>query len=282
MTFKLDGWPWKTKGHLLNEILSFVHHFNAIDKFKLTLQSGNAQFGAKWTIYFSCVTLQFYGWPRKTIGHLFYVISSFVHHFVPIGEFKLELQSRNAQFGSNSTIFLAVWHSNLTDDLEKNNRAPILCYFKHCASFRTHWWIQTGVAVRKRPIWIKFDDFFSRVTFKLDRWPWKTIRHLFYATSSIVHLFVPIGGLKLELQSEYPQFRTKSTIFFSRMTSKIDRWPWKTTGYKCYATSNFVHYFVPIGEFKLGLQSGKSQFGSNSTIILAVWPWNVTDDLEKQ
>ena len=41
----------------------------------------------------------------------------------------------------------------------KNNRAPLLCYFKLCASFRSHWSIQTGVTVRKRPIWVKFDDF---------------------------------------------------------------------------------------------------------------------------
>ena len=38
----------------------------------------------------------------------------------------------------------------------KNNRAPLLCYFKLCASFHSHWWIQTGVTVRKRPIWVKF------------------------------------------------------------------------------------------------------------------------------
>ena len=34
-----------------------------------------------------------------------------------------------------------------------------LCYFKLCASFRTHWWIQIGVTLRKRPIWVKFDNF---------------------------------------------------------------------------------------------------------------------------
>ena len=68
----------------------------------------------------ACVTMKFDGWPRKTIGHLFYATSSFVHHFVAIGEFQLELQSGNAQFGSKSTIFLAVWPWNLTDDLEKN------------------------------------------------------------------------------------------------------------------------------------------------------------------
>ena len=31
----------------------------------------------------------------------------------------------------------------------KNNRAPLLCYFKIWASFRSHLWIQTGVTVRK-------------------------------------------------------------------------------------------------------------------------------------
>ena len=109
----------------------------------------------------------------------------------------------------------------------KNNRAPLLSYFKLCGSFHTHWWIQTGVTVRKRPIWVKIDDLFSRVTFKLDRWPWKTKEHLFYATST------------------------------------------------------FVHYFVAIGEFKLELQSGNAQFGSKSTIFLAVWPSNLMDDLEQ-
>ena len=85
------------------------------------------------------MTLKFDGWPWKTIGHLFYSTSSFVHHFAAIGDFKLEIQSGNAQSGSKSTIFRTVWPSNLTDDLEK---APLLCYFKLYASFHSHWWIQ--------------------------------------------------------------------------------------------------------------------------------------------
>ena len=89
----------------------------------------------------------------------------------------------------------------------KNNRTPVLCYFKLCALFRTHWWIQTGVTVRKRPIWVKFEDFVSRVTLKLNGWPWKTIGHLLYATSSFVHQFVPIGEFKLELQSGNAQIQ---------------------------------------------------------------------------
>ena len=106
----------------------------------------------------------------KTIGHLFYEKSSFVHHFKAISEFKLELWSGNAQFGSKSTIFvlcdLEIWGMTL-----KHNRAPLLCCFKLCASFCSHWWIQTGVTVRKRPIWVKI-DFFLAV------WAWNLTDYL--------------------------------------------------------------------------------------------------------
>ena len=135
-----------------------VHHFVAIGEFKLELQSGNAQFGSKSMIFFEPCDFAIWRMTLKTIGHLFNATSSFVHNFVAIGEFKLELQSGNAQSGSNSAIFRAVWPWNLTDDL-KNNRAPLQCYFKLCASFCSHWWIQTGVTVRKRTIWVKFGDF---------------------------------------------------------------------------------------------------------------------------
>ena len=58
-------------------------------------------------------------WPRKAIRHLFYATLSFLHHFVAIGEFKVELQSGNPQSGSNSTFLRAVWPWNLTDNQEK-------------------------------------------------------------------------------------------------------------------------------------------------------------------
>ena len=63
--------------------------------------------------FLSCVTSKFDGWPWKTIGHLSYATSRFMHHFIPIGQFKLELQSGNAKFGSKSAIFaqcdLEIW-----------------------------------------------------------------------------------------------------------------------------------------------------------------------------
>ena len=77
---------------------------------------------------------------------------------------------------------LEIWRMTL-----KNNMAPLLTHFKLFASFRSHQWIQTGVAVRKRPIRVKIGDYFlSRVTLKFDEWPWKTNGHPFYATSSFV------------------------------------------------------------------------------------------------
>ena len=69
----------------------------------------------------------------------------------------------------------------------KNNWAPLLFYLKLCVSSRSHWWIQTGVTVRKRPMWVKFDDFRDLE----NRWPWKTIGHLFYAISSYVRDSLP-------------------------------------------------------------------------------------------
>ena len=54
----------------------------------------------------------------KMIGHLFYTHSSFMHHFIAIGEFTFELQSGNAQIGSNLTIFCLLYPWNFTDDLE--------------------------------------------------------------------------------------------------------------------------------------------------------------------
>ena len=65
------------------------------------------------------VTLKIDGWPQKTIGHIFYTMSSCVNHFESIGEFNLELQSGNAQFGSILAIFSPVWPCNLMDNIGK-------------------------------------------------------------------------------------------------------------------------------------------------------------------
>ena len=148
------------------------------------------------------VTLKFNRWPWKTIGHLFYATSRFLHHFIAISQFKLELQFGNIKLGSKSAIVfvpcdLEIWQMTL-----KNNKAPLLCYFKLCAWFHSHQSIQKVVTVRKRQNRVKVGNFLLPVTLKFDRWPWKTIGHLFYASSSCcVHDSIAKCKFKLELQS---------------------------------------------------------------------------------
>ena len=87
--------------------------------------------------------------------------------------------------------------------------------------------------------------------------PEKKIGHLFYATLSFLHHIVAIGEFKLKWQSGNAQFESKLT-FLSRVILKFDRWPWQKIGPLFNATSNVVHHFIAIGEFKLELQSGNA------------------------
>ena len=57
---------------------------------------------------------------------------------------------------------LEIWQMTL-----KNIMAPLLCYFKLCASFHSHWFIQSGVTVRKRLNWV-----LTSLTLTFYFWPW--------------------------------------------------------------------------------------------------------------
>ena len=155
-----------------------MHYFVAIGELQLELHSGNAQFGSNLTIFRDLWPWNFTDDLEKTIGHLCYATSSFVHHFVAIGEFKLELQSGNAQFWSNSQFFescdLEIWRITL-----KNNRAPLLSNTNLYASFHHHLWIQTGVTVRKWLSWVV-----TSVTLTFDLWPWP------FACTSLLSLVI--------------------------------------------------------------------------------------------
>ena len=92
-----------------------------------------------------------------------------------------------------------------------------------CISFPSHLWIWTGVTDQKCSIWVKSSICFSRVTLKFDRWPWKTIGHLFYAISNFVHDSIGICEFKLELWSRNSKIGTN---FFTFVTLTFDLWPW--------------------------------------------------------
>ena len=165
--------------------------------------------------------------------------------FQTSSEFKLELQSGNIQFRSKLGDFfvimsdLEIWQMTL-----KNNRAPLLCYFKFCSSF-----IATGEF--KLELQSGNTKFGWKSAICCPLWPWKTIGHLFLPTSSLVHHFVAICLSKLELRSRNAQFGSKSAIFCPHL--EIWQTTLKTFGHLSYATSSFVHHFITISEYNLEL-----------------------------
>ena len=125
--------------------------------------------------------------------------SCFYHHIQAIpsqgkseGFDSCDWPSNLTQIGLNHWLIsprdLEIWWMTL-----KNNKAPLLYYIKLCASFPIHWWIQTGVAVRKCSIRVKIGNFLSCVTLKFDGWLWKIVGRLFYTTLSFVQHFKAIA-----------------------------------------------------------------------------------------
>ena len=191
---------------------SFVRHFKAIGESKLELQSRNAKFESKLVI-FSLVTSKFDRWHWKTIGHLFYTTSSFVHHFIPSVKPKWSYSLETPNLGQNRRFFvpcdLDIWRMTL-----KNNRAPPLCYFKLCASFLSHLSIQNEVTVRKRQIWVKIGDCLSRVTLINSR----ALLLCYFKLCASFH--------------SHPWIQTGVTVrkrlswFLTSVTLTFDLWPW--------------------------------------------------------
>ena len=117
--------------------------------------------------------------------------------------------------GQNWQVFvpcdLEIWQMTL-----KNNRAPLLCYFKLSASLHSHWPIRAEVTVWKRPIWIKFDDFFASCDLEILQ------MYLKNTHSSFMHHFKAIGEFRFEWQSENAQIGSNLTTF-------RHLWPWHFT-----------------------------------------------------
>ena len=158
----------------------------------------------------------------------------------------------------------------------KNNRAPLLCCFQLCAWFHCQMWIENGVRVRKRLSWV-----LTCVTLTFDLSPWP------FAWTSLLTMVITQNFMMTRLWEHGEKGVTDRqtdgrTDRLTDWTSHIAAWSkLKTIGNLFYCTSSFVQHFVAIGEFKLELQAGNAQSGSNSTLCRAVWPWDLTDDLEK-
>ena len=119
VTLKFYGWPWKTRGHIFFAMLSFVHHFKAIGKFKLKLQSGNAEFESKSAIFVPCeleiwqITLKN---NRAPLLYCFKLCASFYsHQWILTG---VTVRKRPI-WVKIDVFFCLVWPWNLQDELEK-------------------------------------------------------------------------------------------------------------------------------------------------------------------
>ena len=158
---------------------------------------------------------------------MFYVISSFAHHFLAISKFKLELQYGNVQFGSKSAtaIFCPMWPWNLAHDL-KNYRVPPLCYFNLCASFCTHMWIQAGVTVR----WL-----FWPCDLEIWQMILKNKRASLFCYSKLFVSFHSNWWNKTRVTVQKRLIRVKIGDSLSCVAMQFDGWLWKAIGH--YATA---------------------------------------------
>ena len=78
------------------------------------------------------------------------------HGWIQIG-ITVRKHSIRVKIGNKCPVWpdLEIWRMTL-----QNNLATLLCCFKLCTSLHSRWFIQAGVTVRKRPIWVKINDFF--------------------------------------------------------------------------------------------------------------------------
>ena len=119
-------------------------------------------------------------------------------------------------------------------------------------------------------------------------WPWnltddfENLRgNIFDAPRSYACHYIAIWKFKLEILSGNAQIGAKS-IFWAHVTLKFEVWPPKIIGNLFHASRSYVCHFIAIWGFALVLSSGRAQISAKLSTFWHVWPWNLTDDLEKQ
>ena len=132
--------------------------------------------------------------------------------------------------GQNRQFFvpcdLEIWWINL-----ENNRAPLPCCFKLCASFHSHQWIQTGVTVRKRSIPVKIGNFFVLCDIEIWRMTLKNYRAPLLCWIKLCASFHSHQWIQPRVTVRKHPIWLKIDGFLSRVTLKFDGWPWKTIGH---------------------------------------------------
>ena len=143
----------------------FVHHFIAVGESIMELQSGNAQFGSKSAIFCPVWPWNWTDdWKNRSPLLCYFKHCASLHCHRSI-QTQWSYSPETPNWGQNRRFFspcdLEIWGMTL-----KNNRAPLLCHIKICASDHCHMWIQTGVTVRNRLSWVLTS---RTLTFDIDR-----------------------------------------------------------------------------------------------------------------
>ena len=173
----------------------------------------------------------------------------------------LKLDSNRRFF---SPCDLAIWCMTL-----KNNKASPPCYFKLCASVHSHWWIQSGVTVRKRPIGVKFDDFLEpcdleiwRMTLKNNRTP--LLSNIKLYASFHHHLWIQTG---VTIRKQFSWVVTSVTLTF-------DLWPWPFAWTSLLSLVITPENFMMIRRWKhseKGVRDGQTDRQTDGAIHRAAW-----------
>ena len=115
----------------------------------------------------------------------------------------------------------------------KNNRTHLLNYFKHCASFRSLMWIQTGVTVLKHLIWV-----LTSVTLTFDFWP----RPLAW-TSLLSMVITPENSMMIRGQEHSEKVVTDRRID-KRTERSVLRAAWLQLKIRSNKSEFYFHYFL--------------------------------------
>ena len=205
VTLNFDRWPWKTIGHvplLCYKLCASFHSHQWIRTGATVWKCPTGPIQVKIWFFVQCdleiwwMTLKYNRVPLLCYVKLCTSFDSrwWIQTGVTIRKHLIRVKIGNflSRVTLKSIILCPVHDLEIWQMTLKNNRAPLLCYFKLCASFCSHQWIKTRVTVQKRPIWVKISDFLCHVTLTFVGWPWNTIGHLSYATSSFVYHFIII------------------------------------------------------------------------------------------
>ena len=162
----------------------------------------------------------------------------------------------------------------------KNNKTLLLYYIKLCVSFQIHWWIQTGVAVRKCSNGVKISDFF--VQRDLEIW-WITLKNnraslqyhikLCAAFQSHWHIQTGIIVQKRSIRVKIGNFLSWVTNENWRMTLKNNRAP--LLYYVKLCASFQIHWWSQtwVTAWKPSSRVRIGDFLSCVTLKIDAWPW---------